>query len=264
MDLPVGDEGLRKGLDRDAFGSGYRVPEPEIIRGLPRSGGQGYTRYTCTPVEVCADGTRGTEFEHLVALADSLLETVAIGLDNLTIVDPAVNRNQESDRDGTAWGPPQNRGDLRPVCWLSNRTTPCPQYPPSGTPYSRCSTWIRAVRCPARAGVEDDTKAAWPAEVDRRRYVQAGEPRQRLKQFRACPLPRHRGTSHPCRLRPRRGLSVPRHRASFSRGASRRLHADGPASARSHVEAKEDQVAVPDYVLLPLGPDEPLVACGYQ
>lgn len=46
MDLPVCEDGLWTGCDRDAFGSGYRVLEVQIIQGLPRSGGQVYNAHT--------------------------------------------------------------------------------------------------------------------------------------------------------------------------------------------------------------------------
>ena len=92
--------------------------EAEIIQGLPRSGRRVYTPYTCTLFDVRADGTAATDIEHIVALAeaydsglaDAQFEIFAADLDNLTIADPAVNRDQKSDRDAAEWAPPQNRG----------------------------------------------------------------------------------------------------------------------------------------------------------
>ena len=92
--------------------------EDEIIDGLPKSGGQVYTPYTCTLFDIRADGTADTDIEHIVALAEaydsglveSQFRAFAGDLDNLTIADPTVNRIQKSDRDAAEWGPPQNSG----------------------------------------------------------------------------------------------------------------------------------------------------------
>ena len=108
----------RVGYDRDAFGSAYSSLEDEIIDGLPKSGGQVYTPYTCTLFDILADGTAATDTEHIVALAEaydsglaeSQFRTFAGDIDNLTIADPTVNRSQKADRDAGEWGPPRNRG----------------------------------------------------------------------------------------------------------------------------------------------------------
>ena len=118
MDLPVCEEGTRVGYDRDAFGSAYSSLEDEIIDGLPKSGGQVYTPYTCTLFDILADGTAATDIEHIVALAEaydsglaeSQFRTFAGDIDNLTIAAPTVNRSQKADRDAGEWGPPRNRG----------------------------------------------------------------------------------------------------------------------------------------------------------
>ena len=118
MGLPVCEEGTRVGYDRDAFGSAYSSLEDEIIDGLPKSGGQVYTPYTCTLFDILADGTAATDIEHIVALAEaydsglaeSQFRTFAGDIDNLTIADPTVNRSQKADRDAGEWGPPRNRG----------------------------------------------------------------------------------------------------------------------------------------------------------
>ena len=118
MGLPVCEEGARVGYDRNAFGSAYSSLEDEIIDGLPKSGGQVYTPYTCTLFAIRSDGTADTDIEHIVALAEaydsglaeSQFRTFAGDLDNLTIADPTVNRTQKSDRDAAEWGPPQNSG----------------------------------------------------------------------------------------------------------------------------------------------------------
>ena len=118
MGLSVCEEGARVGYDRDAFGTAYSSLEDEIIDGLPKSGGQVYTPYICKLFDIRADGTAATDIEHVVALAEAYdsglaelqFRTFAGDLDNLTIADPVVNRNQKSDRDAGEWGPPQNRG----------------------------------------------------------------------------------------------------------------------------------------------------------
>ena len=123
MGLPVCEEGARVGYDRDAFGSAYSSLEDEIIDGLPKSGGQVHTPYTCTLFDILADGTAATDIEHIVALAEaydsglaeSQFRTFAGDMDNLTIADPTVNRSQKADRDAGEWGPPQNSG------WFADR-----------------------------------------------------------------------------------------------------------------------------------------------
>ena len=118
MDLLVCEEGARVGYDRDAFGSVYGSLEDEIIEGLPKSGSRVYAPYTCRLFVIRADGTAATDIEHIVALAEAydsgLLasEFRAFGedIENLTIADPAVNRDEKSDRDAGDWGPPRNRG----------------------------------------------------------------------------------------------------------------------------------------------------------
>ena len=118
MDLSVCEETARVGYDRDAFGSAYGSLEDEIIQGLPKSGGSVYTPYTCKLFDIRADGTADTDIEHIVALAEAYdsglpeSEFRAFGgdIENLTIADPAVNRDEKSDRDAGEWGPPRNRG----------------------------------------------------------------------------------------------------------------------------------------------------------
>ena len=123
MGLPVCEEGARTGYDRNSFGSAYSSLEDEIIDGLPKSGGQVYTPYTCKLFDIRVDGTAATDIEHIVALGEaydsglaaSQFRTFAGDLDNLTIADPTVNRSQKSDRDAGEWGPPQNSG------WFASR-----------------------------------------------------------------------------------------------------------------------------------------------
>ena len=118
MNLPVCEESARIGYDRDAFGSAYGSLEDEIIEGLPKSGGSVYTPYTCKLFDIRADGTADTDIEHIVALAEAYdsglpeSDFLAFGgdIENLTIADPAVNRDEKSDRDAGEWGPPRNRG----------------------------------------------------------------------------------------------------------------------------------------------------------
>ena len=118
MDLPVCEESARVGYDRNAFGSAYASLEDEIIRGLPKSGGSVYTPYTCRLFDIRPDGTADTDVEHIVSLAEAYdsglpeSEFTAFGgdIENLTIADPAVNREEKSDRDAGEWGPPRNRG----------------------------------------------------------------------------------------------------------------------------------------------------------
>ena len=118
MGLPVCEEVERTGYDRDAFGSAYSSLEDEIIRGLPKSGGQVYTPYSCKLFDIRPDGTAATDIEHIVALAEaydsglreSQFRTFAGDLANLTIADPSVNRHQKSDRDAAEWRPARNTG----------------------------------------------------------------------------------------------------------------------------------------------------------
>ena len=118
MGLPVCEEAERTGYDRDAFGSAYSSLEDEIIDGLPKSGVQVYTPYSCMLFDIRADGTAATDIEHIVALAEaydsglrgSQFRTFAGDLVNLTIADPTVNRHEKSDRDAAEWRPSRNTG----------------------------------------------------------------------------------------------------------------------------------------------------------
>ena len=118
MGLPVCEEVERVGYDRDAFGSAYSSLEDEIIEGLPKSGGQVYTPYSCKLFDIRTDGTAATDIEHIVALAEAYdsglreeqFRTFAGDLVNLTIADPAVNRHEKSDRDAAEWRPSRNTG----------------------------------------------------------------------------------------------------------------------------------------------------------
>ena len=112
--------GSRDGYDRDAFGSSSRYQrwEDEIVAGLPKSGDQVYTPYSCTLFDIRDDGTAATDIDHIVALAeayDSGLDSLrfrefAADTLNLTIAVPTVNRNQKSDKDAAGWSPTNNRG----------------------------------------------------------------------------------------------------------------------------------------------------------
>ncbi len=118
MGLPVCEEAERTGYDRDAFGSAYSSLEDQIIDGLPKSGGQVYTPYSCKLFDIRADGTAATDIEHIVALAEaydsglreSQFRSFAGDLGNLTIADPTVNRHEKSDRDAAEWRPSRNTG----------------------------------------------------------------------------------------------------------------------------------------------------------
>ena len=118
MRLPVCEEVERTGYDRDAFGTAYTSLEDEIIEGLPKSGGQVYTPYSCKLFDIRTDGTAATDIDHIVALAeaydsglpDSQFRDFAGDLANLTIADPVVNRQQKSDRDAAGWRPSRNTG----------------------------------------------------------------------------------------------------------------------------------------------------------
>ena len=118
MALPVCEEAERTGYDRDAFGTAYASLEDEIIEGLPKSGGQVYTPYSCKLFDIRTDGTAATDIDHIVALAegydsglpDSQFRAFAADLANLTIADPVVNRQQKSDSDAGDWRPSRNTG----------------------------------------------------------------------------------------------------------------------------------------------------------
>ena len=142
--LQVCEEKSRDGYDRDAFGTGYRSLEDDIIAALPatmKTAGQVYTPYSCLGVcavercrllaglvgrqsepkatisglafDIVPDGTAATDIEHIVALAEAHDSRIADGrrreigsdFDNLTIADPTVNRSQKSDRDAAGWIP---------------------------------------------------------------------------------------------------------------------------------------------------------------
>ena len=124
--LQVCDEQPRDGYDRDAFGSGHRSLEDEIIAALPptmKANGQVYTPYSCLAFDITADGTAETDIEHIVALAethdsgiaDDRRRDIASDLDNLTIADPTVNQSQKSDRDAAEWMP------ARHGAWFAER-----------------------------------------------------------------------------------------------------------------------------------------------
>ena len=78
-----------------------------FVAGLPKSGDQVYTPYSCTLFDIRDDGTAATDIDHIVALAeayDSGLDSLrfrefAADTLNLTIAVPTVNRNQKSDKD---------------------------------------------------------------------------------------------------------------------------------------------------------------------
>lgn len=120
MGLSVCDERERDGYDRDAFGTGYRSLEDEIIEGLPKSAdsSQVYTPYTCELFDIEEDGTADTDIDHIVALAEAydsglreeLFKDFGKDLANLTVADPSVNRHRKSDRDAAEWRPERNAG----------------------------------------------------------------------------------------------------------------------------------------------------------
>ena len=118
MGLRVCEETARTGYDRDAFGSPYSSLEDEIVASLPQMDGQVYTPYTCMLFAIEPNGTAATDIEHIVALAEAYdsglpeaqYRAFAGDLDNLTIADPNVNRNDKSDRDAGEWMPERNRG----------------------------------------------------------------------------------------------------------------------------------------------------------
>ena len=108
----------REGYDRDAFGRGFSSLEDEIIAGLPKSGGQVYTPYTCTLFDIREDETAATDIDHIVALAEaddsglqeSEFRTFGGDSVNLTVAVPSLNRNQKSDKDAGEWKPARNVG----------------------------------------------------------------------------------------------------------------------------------------------------------
>ena len=124
--LRVCTERLPDGYDRDAFGTGYRSLEDEIIAALPptmKEDGQVYTPYSCIAFDVTPSGTAATDIEHIVALAeahdsgidDDRRRDIASDLDNLTIADPTVNRSQKGARDAAEWMP------TRHGAWFADR-----------------------------------------------------------------------------------------------------------------------------------------------
>ncbi len=124
--VKVCEERPRDGYDRDAFGTGYRTLEDEIIAALPptmKANGQVHTPYSCIAFDITANGTAATDIEHIVALAeahdsgiaDGRRRAIARDLDNLTIADRAVNRSQKSDRDAAEWMP------ARHGAWFAQR-----------------------------------------------------------------------------------------------------------------------------------------------
>ena len=113
--LQVCEEQSRDGYERDAFGTGYRTLEDDIIASLPatmKAGGQVYTPYSCRAFDIAPDGTAATDIEHIVALAeahdsriaDDRRRDIAADLANLTIAAPSVNRSKGS-RDAAQWMP---------------------------------------------------------------------------------------------------------------------------------------------------------------
>ena len=114
--LRVCTERSRDEYDRDAFGTGYRTLEDEIIAALPatmKEDGKVYTPYSCIAFEITPTGTAATDIEHIVALAEAhdsgiandQRRDIASDLDNLTIADPTVNRSQKGARDAAEWMP---------------------------------------------------------------------------------------------------------------------------------------------------------------
>jgi hypothetical protein len=124
--LRVCSERPRDGYDRDAFGTGYRGLEDDIIAALPptmKASGQVYTPYSCIAFDTTSSGTAATDIEHIVALAeahdsgiaDDRRRDIASDLDNLTIADPTVNRSQKGARDAAEWRP------ARHGAWFAER-----------------------------------------------------------------------------------------------------------------------------------------------
>ena len=159
--LSVCDEHDRDGYDRDAFGTGYRSLEDEIIDSLPKnaSADSVYTPYTCKLFEIEEDGTAATDIDHIVALAEAYdsglreerYRDFGKDLDNLTVADPSVNRHRKSDKDAADWRPAQNAG------WYASRVMAVKQkYGMSVNPSERDSLAAflaadssRVVTCPA-------------------------------------------------------------------------------------------------------------------
>ena len=124
--LRVCSERPRDGYDRDAFGTGYRSLEDDIIAALPatmKADGQVYTPYSCIVFDITPSGTAATDIEHIVALAeahdsgiaDDQRRNIASDLDNLTIADPTVNRSQKGAKDAAEWMP------ARHGAWFAER-----------------------------------------------------------------------------------------------------------------------------------------------
>ena len=123
--LQICEEQPRDGYDRDAFGTGYASLEDDIIAALPetmKAGGQVYTPYSCLAFDITADGTAGTDIEHIALveahdsrIADDRRRDIASDLDNLTIADPTVNRSEKGDRDAAEWMP------ARHGAWFAER-----------------------------------------------------------------------------------------------------------------------------------------------
>ena len=124
--LRVCSERPRDGYDRDAFGTGYRSLEDDIIAALPatmKADGQVYTPYSCIAFDITPSGTAATDIEHIVALAeahdsgiaDDQRRNIASDLDNLTIADPTVNRSQKGAKDAAEWMP------ARHGAWFAER-----------------------------------------------------------------------------------------------------------------------------------------------
>lgn len=118
--LSVCEEGEREGYDRNAFGTGYRSLEDEIIATLPKNAAADsvYTPYTCKLFEIEDDGTAATDIDHVVALAEAydsgldstLFRDFGKDLANLTVADPTINRHRKSDKDAAEWRPAENAG----------------------------------------------------------------------------------------------------------------------------------------------------------
>ena len=124
--LRVCSERPRDGYDRDAFGTGYRSLEDDIIAALPatmKADGQIHTPYSCTAFDITPSGTAATDIEHIVALAeahdsgiaDDRRRDIASDLHNLTIADPTVNRSHKGARDAAEWMP------TRHGAWFAER-----------------------------------------------------------------------------------------------------------------------------------------------
>lgn len=123
--LCIRDEptGKRRGYVR----ADHADSEAEIIRRLPTLSADGSTfktPYSCKSFKVDAKGKASTDIEHIVALAEahdsglapSLRHALANDLDNQTVADRTVNRNQKRDKDAGEWQPQFNGG------WFAART----------------------------------------------------------------------------------------------------------------------------------------------